>query len=305
MISRRKREYITVQLLETQRMLEMVGDHPIMSASLKQKEKTLLEQLRKIPVDIKDTKVVLLFSGNPVKGSIGIDAAFIGKVALPFQNMVTADFAHRVDGKVGKRGALNKQDESRLFLTALPRGSFGIELSKLESNDLLEDNQMSDSLAHVTKLIEASTKSDEDFAAELEGTTPRTINSLKEFFKVVSDDQAGVTIESGGIRCELDPARVKNGYERVSGTSTTEYERTVNGVLKGILLESWKFDFIDEGGKTITGRIDENLTEDQVTNFITHYFNKPCKAILKEGKVLFKNGSERISYILSSIEAQT
>ncbi|NJK96112.1 MAG: hypothetical protein HC905_15440, partial [Bacteroidales bacterium] len=35
------------QLLETQRMLEMIGDHPIMSVSLRQKEKELLEQLEK------------------------------------------------------------------------------------------------------------------------------------------------------------------------------------------------------------------------------------------------------------------
>ena len=49
MISRRNREYITIQLLETKRMLEMVGDHPVMSVSLKQKAKDLMEQLEEIP----------------------------------------------------------------------------------------------------------------------------------------------------------------------------------------------------------------------------------------------------------------
>lgn len=303
MISRRNREYITVQLLQTQQMLEMLGDDPIMSISLKQKEQRLIEQLEKIPVDQKDRKVVLLFNGNPVKGSLGIDAAFVGKVTVPFQNMVTAEFAHRADEKkVGARGQLNKQNESRLFLTALPRGSFGIELSKLESNDLFEDNQMADSLSHITKLIESSAKSDEDFAVELEGTTPRTIQSLKDFFKVIADEQAGVSIETGGIRCELNPVAVKMGHERVSGTITSETPKTIEGVLKGILLESWKFDFIDDEGKAITGKIDENLTEEQASAFI-NFFNKPCKAILKEGKVLFKNGSERISYSLTNIEA--
>ena len=281
----------------------MIGNDPIMSISLKQKEKSLFEQLEKIPVDKQDTKVVLLFNGNPVKGSLGIDAAFIGKVTIPFQNMVTAEFAHRVDGNVAKRGTIKNENQSRLFLTALPRGSFGIELSKLESTDLFDDNLFSDSLSHVTKLVESSAKSDEDFAAELDGTTPRTIASLKDFFKAVSDDQAGVTIESGGIRCELNPIAVKNGYDRVAGTIATEETKTVAGVLKGILLESWKFDFIDEKGATITGRIDENLTENQVSAFMVSYFNKSCKAVLKEGKVLFKNGRERISYILSSIEA--
>ena len=302
MISRRNREYIMIQLLETQRMLESVGVHPLMSVSLKQKEQDLIAQLDKIPVDKKDTKVVLLFNGNPVKGSLGIDASFIGKVSIPFQNMVTADFAHRIDGKVGKRGQLNKQDESRLFITALPRGSFGIELSKLENEASSENDQLSDTLSHIAKLIESSSKSDEDFAAELEDTTPRAIQNLKDFFKVISDDQAGLTIESGGIRCELDFKEVKKGYERVSSTITTETPKTIIGTLKGILLESWKFDFIDENGKSITGRIDENLSEEIVSDFNTNFFNKTCKAVLKEGKVLFKNGTERISYILSNIE---
>lgn len=303
MISRRKREYLKIQLLETQRMLELIGNHPIMSVSLKQKEKDLLEQLDKIPVDQKDSKVVLLFSGNPVKGSLGIDASFAGKVVVPFQSMVTSEFAYSVHGKVGKRGQMNNKNESRLFLTALPRGSFGIELSKLESSDLFEENQMSDSLSRITKLVESSSKSDEDFAAELDNATPRTIQSLKDFFKVVSDDQAGVSIESGGIRCELNPVEVKSAFDRVSSTTTTEIEQKHSGILKGILLESWKFDFIDDAGNTITGRLDENLTEEQVTNFIANYFNKKCIASFKEGKVLFKNGRERISYVLSSIDA--
>ena len=33
-------------------MIELVGDHPIMSFSLKQKEKDLIEQLEKIPDDL-------------------------------------------------------------------------------------------------------------------------------------------------------------------------------------------------------------------------------------------------------------
>lgn len=301
MISRRNREYITIQLIETQRMLETVNDHPVMSISLKQKEKDLLEQLEKIPVDKQEPKVVLLFSGNPVKGSIGIDASFIGKVVVPFQNMVTSEFAHRKHGKVGKRGQINNKNESRLFLTALPRGSFGIELSKIESNDLFEGDQIVDSLSHITKLVESSSKSDEDFAAELDGFTPRTIQSLKDFFKVVSDDQAGLSIESGGIRCELNAIEVKSAFERVAGTITNEGDKKITGILKGVLLESWKFDFIDAFGKTITGRLDENLTEEQVSETFSKYFNKNCTAILKEGKVLFKNGRERVSYTLVSI----
>lgn len=292
-----------VQLLDTRRMLEKVQAHPVMSFSLKQKEAALMQKLEKIPVDLEDRKVVLLFNGGPVRGSMGIDAMFISKVAQPFQNMVTAEYGHRVDGKVGKRGQLNNRNESRLFLTALPRGSFGIELSKLESSTLFEDNQFSDALSHVAKLVESSAKSDEDFAVELDGTTPRTIRSLQEFMKAIADDEAGVTIESGGIRCALDILEVQKAYKRVSETITEEKEISLRGVLKGMLLESWKFDFVAEDGTAITGRLDEELTEAQVGVYNTTYFNKPCQAKLKEGKVLFKNGRERKTYVLMSIEA--
>ena len=302
MINRGNRGFVKVQLLETQRMLRAVGNHPLMSFSLQQKEKQLLDELDSIPVDQKDTKVILLFNGNSVNGSIGIDAAFAGKVVVPFQNMVTSEFGHRVHGSVGKRGKLNFKNESRLFLTALPRGSFGVELSKLENENQTEENQLADALSHITKLVESSSKSDEAFAAGLDDVTPRTIQSLKEFFKIIADDKAGVSIQSGGIKCELNPSQVKSAYERVSGTKTWETTETMAGVLKGMLVDSGKFDFTDDFGNAITGTIDKALTKDEVSKYVLTYFKRPCTAVLKVEKVLFKNGREKVSYTLLSIE---
>ena len=48
-MSKNEREYIKIQLIEIKRMIELVGNHPIMSISLKQKERDLIEQLEKIP----------------------------------------------------------------------------------------------------------------------------------------------------------------------------------------------------------------------------------------------------------------
>jgi len=49
------------------------------------------------------------------------------------------------------------------------------------------------------------------------------------------------------------------------------------------------------------GKIDENLTEDQVSEYIADFSNKPCIAKFKEAKALFKNGRERIIHILTSV----
>lgn len=42
------KEYTNIHLLETQRLLEIVNDHPIMSFSLKQKEDELIKELEEL-----------------------------------------------------------------------------------------------------------------------------------------------------------------------------------------------------------------------------------------------------------------
>jgi hypothetical protein len=101
----------------------------------------------------------------------------------------------------------------------------------------------------------------------------------------------------------LDVRAVQKAYTRVAETITEEKETVLRGVLKGMLLESWKFDFVSENGTAITGRLDDEMTEAQVSEYITTYFNKPCQAVLKEGNVKFKNGRERKTYVLASIKA--
>jgi len=302
MTTRRLREFYKVQLLETQRLLDTVKDHPIMSFAFNKRKEDIQLRLADLPIDQKEAKVSLLFSGKPVKGSLGIDAVFAGQVVVPFQMMVKSDFAHRVHGKVGERGRINSEEQSRLFVTALPRGSFGIELSKLDHDSLFDEDQLADSLAHIAKLVDSSARSDEDFAAELDDVAPRTIQNLKDFLEIVSHDNAGVSIESGGIRVSLKPDEAKTAFDRVAGTETKDKVVDVNGIFKGVLLESWRFDFLDDDGNKITGKIDEGLSEELVSNYLINYFNKKSIASLQEEKVLFKNGREKTSYTLKGLK---
>jgi len=161
---------------------------------------------------------------------------------------------------------------------------------------------MADSLSHITKLIQSSYKSDEDFAAEFDDFNPQTIKSLQDFLQIVSDSSAGVTIESGAVKCELSPEQVMSGYRRVSETSTEETESRIEGVLRGITLDSGNFDFLPDNGTLITGKIDEQLTESQVSDYIKNFFNQLCRASFQEERIRFQNGRERTSCILSGIE---
>lgn len=301
MTSRSQREYLKVQLLETVRMKEMAGNHPTMSIAFAEREHELQRQLSALPLGTKEARTVLFFSGEPVQGSFGIDASFAGRVIEPFQSMVMADYADRWHGVVGQRGRRPGEAQSRLLLTGLPRGSFGLELTRAESDELFGEEQLADTLAHVTRLVEAAARSDEDFAAELDSTAPRVIQNLRSFLEVVAKGKAGLRLETGDFRCSLNPVQANEAYERVAGTITNEETITLRGVHRGILLGSWKFDFTTDDGDQIGGKIGENLTEERAAELNSKFFNKNCDAVMLKSTVLFKNGRIRTTYTLQDL----
>lgn len=298
MTTRRQREHLKTQLIETDRLLGMVSGHPFMSASLSVRRKEVEEQLESLPIGEVEPRTVLFFAGDPVQGSIGIDATFAGQVLVPFQNMVMTDYAHRHHGKVGSRGRRSGESQSRLLLTGLPRGSFGLELTKAEGDDLFEEDQLADTLSHVTRLVESAARSDEDFASELDDNSPRVIQNLKEFLGIVAKAKASLTLESGDTRCSLSTEVASDAFERVSGTITNEEEIEVRGIFRGVLLDSWRYDFNDEDAHKLSGRLDEDLSVETVSEWNREFFDKACVARLLKTTVVFKNGRVRTTYRL-------
>ncbi len=101
----------------------------------------------------------------------------------------------------------------------------------------------------------------------------------------------------------MDPIRANEAYNRVASTVTNTEEIKIRGVFKGVLLESWRFDFVNQDGHKISGKIDENLTSDQVVKLIGEFFNKHCTAILDKTTVLFRNGRERTTHVLKDLKS--
>jgi hypothetical protein len=304
MTTRSQRDFLKVQLLDTQYLKELAGDHPIMSIAFAEREQELRGEIAALPLGNKEARAVLFFSGEPVQGSQGIDASFAGRVLEPFQNMVMADYADRWHGVVGSRGRRTGEAQSRLLLTALPRGSFGLELTRADSDELFEEDQLADTLAHVTRLVEAAARSDEDFAAELDETAPRVIQNLKGFLDVVAKGKAGLRLESGDYRCSMNPIEASDAFNRVSSTITNDETLRISGVFRGALLESWRFDFVDDHGHKISGRIDENLTGEQVSLLAREFLDRHCIASAEKTTVLFKNGRVRTTYVLKGLKVE-
>ena len=112
---------------------------------------------------------------------------------------------------------------------------------------------------------------------------------------------AGLRLETGDFRCTMNPIQANEAFNRVAGTITSDEAVEMAGVLKGVLLESWKFDFVTDENHSVGGKIDENLTEEQVIGLNREFFNERCLAALLKTTVLFKNGRVRTSYTLTGL----
>jgi len=298
----RKIQGIKAQIVDTERLLEMVLDHPLMSEGLSVKLNYLKQELELLPKESFEPSVQLLFSGNAVIGSQGIKSSFISKTLTPFQEMVKTQVALARFGKVGRRGQAKKAGSTDLYLTALPVGSFGVELSQLEAVDLFDSLDVSKAMKEVMTLIADSSTDDKTFEDSIEKTPKRNLSSLKKFLAEIVDENSVLKMESGELGFELPKEKVAEAYQRVSSTIDEVNEMFVNGIFRGILLDSGKFEMQDEEGKKLSGFISEDLSEEQLIDYDRNFLNANCIIHLRIHRTKFKTGNEKLDYELLEIK---
>lgn len=300
----RKIQSIKAQIVDTQRLLEMVLDHPLMSEGLAERLNQLKQELETLPKESFEPKIQLLFSGNAVVGSQGIKSTFVSKTLTPFQEMVKTQVALVRFGKVGKRGQAKKGANTDLYLTALPVGSFGVELSQLESNDLFDSMDVSKAMKDVMSLVVNSATDDETFEASIEQTPKRNLTNLKKFLQEISDENSVLKMESGELGIELPKEKIIEAFQRVSATIDEETELIINGTFRGLLLDSGKFEIQDEEGKRISGFISQDIEEEQLVDYDKTFLNSNCIIHLRVHKTKFKTGNEKTDYELLKIRPE-
>lgn len=291
------KDQIQTQIINTEYLLSLVEDHPLMSYSLKKKIEELNEKLESLPEQFKEAKVILLFSGGAVKGSKGIKANFISQTLKPFQELIKSQTSIIRFGKLGKRGKSKSSNFSELYLTALPTGSFGVELSQIDSDELFAEEDVSNAIDQVMTLIESSTKSDDEFENAIENMPPRNLNNLKTFLKSIDDEHSILKMESGTHILEISEENIHLGFMRVSSAIREDDTLHLDGTLRGVLLESGKFEFVDIDGYKFSGFLSPDISEDLIVTLL----NVPSKIELFKSKINFKSGNEKVAYELLDI----
>jgi regulator of replication initiation timing len=297
------KQSLTTQIVDTEKMLELASNHPLMNKSLKERLESLKVNLSKLPDVIFEPAIKLLFSGNAVRGSAGIKSSFVGKMITPFQEMIKTQSALVRFGSVAKRGQAKKSPYTELFITSLPIGSFGIELTKLDSQDLFAENDVATAMKQVVGLIKNAAESDELFEAAILKTPKRNLTNLKKFLKEVTDENSFLKLETSELSVEISEEGVRQAYERVAETVDDEQELFISGILRGILLDSEKFEIQDAEGRRISGFISQELTEEELIEFDQKFLNNNCKIHLILHKTQFKTGNENLDYELLGIDS--
>lgn len=298
----REIEQLKAQIIDSEHLLEMVLDHPMMAEGLKQKLYELKTRLNDLPKEVFEPKIQLLFSGNAVMGSQGIKSSFLSQTLNPFQEIVKTQAALIRFGHVGKRGQAKKSANTELYLTALPIGSFGVELSQLESYDLFDSQDVSKAMKSAIFLINDVSLDDSTFEKAIINTPKRNLSNLKRFLKEIVEEDSIVEMECGEIGIEISKEKVKEAYERVSETTDNEEDLIINGIFRGLLLDSGKFEVQDAEGRKISGFLSEELVETELVKYDQAFLNRSCRIYLRMHKTKFKTGNERIDYELLEIK---
>jgi len=96
---------------------------------------------------------------------------------------------------------------------------------------------------------------------------------------------------------------VEEAFSRVSATKIDENQEFIDGTLRGFLLDSGKFEIQNKEGRTITGFISPELSEDDVIQFDQTYLNKNCRIHLQIHTTIFKTGRSSSHYELLGIDS--
>jgi hypothetical protein len=298
-------EFIKMQISETERMLQEVGGHPLMSKSLQIRLENLKRELENLPEDFEEPKVTLLFSGNAVKGSLGIKSKFVSSIITPLQEIIDGVTALVRFGRLGQRGKSKEIENSELFLTALPVGSFGIELSKLETNDLFDENDVSKAIQRTMKLIDSSSQSDDIFEEAVGDYPQRIISNLEKFLNNISKHESILKMKSGNYKIDLKEEKVRQAHQRVSLTKTDSKNIIIEGILTGLFSESSRFEFIDENGFKEVGEISKDILDEELDYYIENFWRSKCNLLVKKELVTYSSGRIKKSYVLLKIDEVT
>lgn len=262
--------------------LPRLGDHPLLGPTLRSKIDELEQEAAEAPEIPARAHAALFFSGGPVEGTSGIDAIFAVRALEHFQQMVRTQYAFKKQGYVAERAKQPSSSEARLLLCGTPRGSFGLELRSAPTDDMIQAADLVSVIDAVGAGIQAVASDDDSLSRSLDELSPRVFVRMKRFFGDMHRNAATLRFQSPGSHFSLSVPQIGIAKARLETLSTTTETEEVVGVFDGLTLQTGLFDFMSNADGLISGRVDAEVTNDEMVSMQSDYFHQACIARFKK-----------------------
>lgn len=279
---------------------------PIGFFQLTNRRAEVLETINKIQENPeRSASVALFFGGGPVLGSKGINADFAGKAIEAFQDLVSKRFANIETGILGTRGPVPLKANTELMLTDVARGSFGLVLEEIKSNESLSETAMQFVVDEVAQTIVDFSSPDEDrFETALATVDSRSLISLRDFFRLLDEQHATLRVVEGERDAELDFKAVKLARER---TDFTEIDDKTTDEIIGrlyILPAHRRFELeLVPTSETLYGSISAEFSKENLNKFKngTDVVGKIWRTKMRIRKTVRVNQQPKLTYTLMGL----
>jgi hypothetical protein len=250
--------------------------------------------------------VALYFGGEPVIGSIGVQAGFGTKAVSSFQDLITKVWGTVESGRISAMGPIPEREASQLHITNLVHGSFGFLLEELDiQGEPLFESALRKAADQATEYIASFAGENEArFLEVVEELNPRVFQSLRDFFGSVYRNKATFRLVEGERDEKFDHAAVERAWHRAEASNVDEERIEVQGRLLGVIPMRRRFEFEPDGATLIIeGKVGEQFSQTYLERINTEQFaGRRWRAVLHK-RIITKAGRQPTeNYTLLQLE---
>lgn len=288
-----ERDRITSELQSVRRLLTELDDEDVMSRfGLEDRESDLIEELTALDLQVdRNAALGLFFGGKPVLGQRGIEAGFAATAVASFQDLVSKIMAKELIG-LGERGPIPQRQSSTMHITNVVRGSFGFQLEEMNDQGAIVETALEQAVERAGKLLVAFTTEDESEFEEAVGETDeRIVHVVRDIFRHLHQSDATFRYVTADIDHSFSHPSVDLALQRALTTELQEEPVGITGSFGGFLPEGHMFEFQEENGPLIRGRIAREVTAAEIAEWnqtllgIGVYARFMRTSVLKDGEV--------------------
>ena len=198
--------------------------------------------------------------------------------------------------KAGRHRRKRGTAKPALLFTNTPRGSFGLEfVPQITELDCLEVHAQSlRNIADALILVADESRAIDDVAKQIPASV---LKHLKGFMGTLAKHGAQIRLAFPDRNSRsLTVENVRTAAERLDKEVIQETE-TIHGTIRGVTLESAKFDFLIDVGEVISGTVADDLADDELERLF-HLTDKPCVATIQKTTVSKIGGAPTPTYVL-------